>query len=186
MRIIRGRYKGKIISPPKGFNSRPTTDYAKESLFNILENKLDIQNLRVLDLFSGSGNISFEFLSRSCENVVSIEINKNYSDHIKKQVSELFPLKGKVICTDAFKFCEKSNLDFDLIFADPPFDHKDLKIIPDLILNNESLNKDVLIIIEHPRKINFSEHVNFIEERRYGNITFSFFQKADNFFKKTV
>lgn len=186
MRIIRGKYKGKIISPPKGFNSRPTTDFAKESLFNILENKLDIPKLRVLDLFSGSGNISLEFLSRDCIDVVSIEINKKYSDHIKKQVSELFPLKGKVICTDAFRFCEKSNLDFDLIFADPPFDHKDLKTIPDLILNNESLNKDVLIILEHPGKINFCEHTNFIEERKYGNIVFSFFRKDDNFFKKSV
>lgn len=185
MRIIRGKYKGKIILPPNGFNSRPTTDYAKESLFNILENRINIQKLRVLDLFSGSGNISFEFLSRACEEVVSVEINKKYSDHIKKQISQLFPVKGKVICTDAFKYCRKSNLDFDLIFADPPFDHKNLKTIPGLILNNESLKKNALIIIEHPNEINFSEHPGYIEARRYGNISFSFFKKTNNFYKKT-
>ena len=183
MRIIRGKYKGKLISPPKGFTSRPTTDFAKESLFNILENKFDIHKLRVLDLFSGSGNISLEFLSRACKEIVSIEINKRYSDHIRSLVSQLFPLKGKVICTDAFKFCERTNLDFDLIFADPPFDHNDIQLIPDLILNNKSLKESVLIIIEHSDKINFTEHPNFIEERKYGNIVFSFFQKAEIFIK---
>ncbi|MCD4794484.1 MAG: 16S rRNA (guanine(966)-N(2))-methyltransferase RsmD [Bacteroidales bacterium] len=179
MRIIRGKYKGKIISPPKGFNSRPTTDYAKESLFNIIESRVNIQSLRVLDIFSGSGNISFEFLSRECKEVVSVENNKKYSDHIRKQISQLFPKKGKVICTDAFKFCQKSDLDFDIIFADPPFNHKDIKTIPDLILNNKSLNNKALIIVEHPNEINFSEHSNYIETRRYGNISFSFFQKDE-------
>lgn len=177
MRIIRGIYKGRKIIPPKGFNARPTTDFAKESLFNILDNLYDFETLHVLDLFSGTGNISFEFLSRGCELLTAVEKNKRYAAHIKNQFYELFPEKAKIINSDAFIFAKKSNLDYDIIFADPPFNEKRIAILPLLLLGNNSLRENSLIVIEHPSEIKFTEFEAFQESRKYGHVHFSFFKK---------
>lgn len=176
MRIIRGTRKGRRILPPKGFNSRPTTDFAKESLFNILENKYNLKELSIIDLFSGTGNISLEFLSRESKNVISVEINKKNYLHIKKQFDDLFPGKGTVIKSDAFKFCKSTNFQPDLIFADPPFDNKYISNLPSVIFSNPAL-KNTVFILEHSAKNDFSENEYFVETRRYGNVNFSFFQK---------
>ncbi len=176
MRIIRGSQKGRTIFPPKGFNSRPTTDYAKESLFNILENKYDFEKLSVLDLFSGTGNISFEFISRGCENVTSVEINRKNSFHIKNQISNLFSVSGNVITADVYSFCEKADLNYSLIFADPPFADKKIETLPDIVFNNETVI-NTAFILEHSANFNFIDNPYFKETRRYGNINFSFFEK---------
>jgi 16S rRNA (guanine966-N2)-methyltransferase len=178
MRIISGKYKGKKIIPPNGFNSRPTTDYAKESLFNILENRIDFKSVRVLDLFSGTGSISLEFLSRGCIELVAVEKNKRYTLHLIKQFELLFPEKTKVISTDVFSFCKKADLDYDIIFADPPFAEKKLKELPKIILENSSLYKNAFIIIEHPAEFDFKNFEYFTETRKYGHIHFSFFKKT--------
>ncbi len=176
MRIIRGCQKGRKILPPKNFNSRPTTDFAKESLFNILENKYNLENLKVLDLFSGTGNISLEFLSRGSKEVTSVEIRKKNCLHIKTQINSLFTGKGNVIISDVYKFCEKTTHEVDLIFADPPFEDKKIHKLPELIFNNEALQKAVFIL-EHSAKNDFSTNKYFEERRKYGNINFTFFIK---------
>jgi 16S rRNA (guanine(966)-N(2))-methyltransferase RsmD len=179
MRIISGIHKGRRINPPKGFNSRPTTDFAKESLFNILENKFNFSGIRVLDLFSGSGNISLEFLSRGCIDVEAVELNNKNTLHIKKMFSELFPGKGVVIKADVYNFCNKNNLsEFEIIFADAPYNDMKVKTLPELIFRNESLSK-AFLIIEHSDYVNFSDHIFFIETRRYGNVNFTFFKKNE-------
>ena len=177
MRVIRGSLKGKTIHPPKGFNARPTTDFAKESLFNILENIFTIEDISVLDLFSGSGNISLEFLSRGCERVTSVEISKKYSIHIKNLIESLFPGKSNVRSTDAIKFCKNGSLDYDLIFADPPYSDENVRNIPDLVFNNTSLKDDAMFILEHSIEHDFKDHKCFVEHRKYGNVHFSFFKK---------
>ncbi|NOZ34764.1 MAG: methyltransferase domain-containing protein [Chlorobi bacterium] len=177
MRIIRGKYKGKKIIPPKRFKARPTTDFAKEALFNILQNNYDLLNAEVLDLFAGTGSISFEFLSEGCRNVTSVDISKHYTSHIEKQADELFPGQLTVVCTDVFRFCRNQNLNFNFIFADPPYSDEKLETIPDIIFNNSTLKDTVIVILEHPKIYNFAGHPNFKESRKYGNVNFSFFEK---------
>ena len=177
MRIIRGKYKGRKITAPKGFKARPTTDFAKESLFNILQNNYQVQDAVVLDLFSGTGSISLEFLSEGCKKMTAVDINRNYIFHIKKQFDELFPLKGTVICDDVFNFCKKQELNYDIIFADPPFNDSNVKDLPEIIFNNPSLNPNVIFILEHSKQYDFSENIFFIQSRKYGNVNFSFFEK---------
>lgn len=178
MRIIKGKYKGKKIIPPKGFHGRPTTDFAKESLFNILENTLEIESARVLDLFCGTGNLSLEFLSRGCSELTAVEINKSYSAHLRNQFKILFPERTKVISADVFTFCRHTDLNFDIIFADPPFSENKIMNLPEIIFNNTSLNENAIIIIEHPIEIVFKNHENFKETRKYGHVHFSFFKKT--------
>ncbi len=178
MRIVSGKFKGRRFSPPKNLKARPTTDIAKESLFNILNNTIDFEDINVLDMFAGTGSIGFEFASRGCRNIISLEINSvNYS-FIQKVIKELgiedviHPLKY-----DSFKFIENTKTKFDLIFADPPYDHKELENIPNLIFVKELLNPDGLLILEHPKDKNFENHPDFLENRNYGHVNFSFFKK---------
>jgi len=177
MRIIRGSQKGRQISLPKGFESRPTTDFAKESLFNILDNLYYFEKATVLDLFSGTGNISLEFFSRGCSEVTSIEKSKRNCLHIEDQIEEFFPNLSNVISADVYEFCKKSNLAYKIIFADPPFSDKNINLLPNLIFNNSTILKDTLFILEHSRKINFADSPFFKESRRYGNVNFTFFEK---------
>ncbi len=178
MRIIRGKFKGKKIYPPKNFKARPTTDFAKEALFNILNSNYDITKYDVLDLFAGTGNISLEFLSEGCKSITAVEISKYYTFHIKKMFDEMFPLKGNIICADAFSYAETENLNFDVIFADPPFNYEKIKELPEIILKNPTVKSNVLLILEHSKKNDFSDCEYFKESRKYGNIRFSFFKKS--------
>ena len=166
MRIIRGTHKGRRINPPKSFKARPTTDFAKEGLFNILGNRFDFEGFEVLELFAGSGSISYEFLSGGCAKAVAIEISKKHANFIQKTGDELFEGQLKVITGDAFNFIKKRPLNFDIIFADPPYELKEIDKLPELIFTNEKLKEDVTVIIEHSAETDYSAFKYF--KREYG------------------
>jgi 16S rRNA (guanine(966)-N(2))-methyltransferase RsmD len=177
MRIISGTYKGRRFQLPKGLMARPTTDFAKESLFNILTNQVDFEELRVLDLFSGTGSIGFECISRGAAQVTCVE---NYPLHVKfiRSVIQKIEIKNMtVIQGDVFRFIEDSRGTFDLIFADAPFSDERLGSLPDRLFRSTLLAEEGLLVMEHSKKTDFSRHPCFKEERKYGNVHFSFFQK---------
>ncbi len=175
MRIIRGKYRSRRFSPPKNFPSRPTTDYAKESLFNILENRIEIEGLDVLDLFAGTGNISLEFLSRGAASVLSIDQNYVAYKYMKTTQHELEEREWHILKQDVFKQIHKLDQSFSLIFADPPFGLKGVDNLPNLIFESKLLKEDGDLIIEHGQETDFSEHAKFREIRKYGGVNFSFF-----------
>ncbi len=178
MRIIGGSHKGRLIRPQGNLPVRPTTDLAKESLFNILNNRIDFEGLAVLDLFAGTGSISYEFASRGAGEVISVDLNKNCIDFIKKTV-QFFQFKNmKVIRADAFKFIQNSYLKYDIVFADPPYDLDNVGELPRLISASEILKPEALFILEHSSKFDFSKSAFFIEKRNYGKVNFSFFRNA--------
>ncbi|MEA2041247.1 MAG: RsmD family RNA methyltransferase [Bacteroidota bacterium] len=177
MRIVNGKYKAKKIPVPKNFKGRPTTSFAKEGLFQLLRNRYHFENLDVLDLFAGSGNISYEFISMAVKSVTAVERNSSYTRFINKQVEKFFPGQLNMITADAYTFLKKGGLQYDVIFADPPYDDEKLKDIPDLALNNESLKENAMVIVEHSDSNDFSDHLNLVESRRFGKVNFSFFQK---------
>lgn len=177
MRIISGKFRKKLIKPPKNFKARPTTDMAKESLFNILENEYEITNLKVLDLFGGTGSISFEFASRGVKDITCVELNYNHYNFIKKNIHELnIQNEVKVIKSDVFRFLKKSTEKYDLIFADPPYDLKDINTIPDIIFENNLLLPDSILVVEHSEKTLFSNNKYFVKQKSYGSVNFSFFE----------
>lgn len=176
MRIISGAYRGKQIHPPKNFKARPTTDFAKESLFNILLNKYDMDELDVLDLFSGTGSITYEFVSRGARSVVAIEKELAHFNFIRKTCQELKTDLVTVIRGDVFRYLNRPSQSFDIIFADPPYDNPLLDTLPDLIFNTKILAKDGTFILEHPGNHTFTSHGHFAEHRKYGGVNFSFFR----------
>ena len=176
MRIIGGKYKGRIIKFPKGLSARPTTDVAKESLYNILQSRYTIEENSILDLFAGTGSISYEFISRGAKQAICIDNQYKSIKFIKEQI-DLLDLNIKPVKNDAFKFLEKCNITFDIIFADPPYILKDSKIIPEIVFSKKLLNKNGLLIIEHGRELNFDKSINFIEKRKYSSVNFSFFME---------
>jgi len=180
MRIIGGTFKSRIFRPGKNFKARPTTDFARENLFNILENRYDFENKKVLDLFSGTGSISFEFASRGCMNVTSVELDRFHHQFIGS-VIETLGIKRivKALNVDAFKFINRSSEGFDLIFADPPYELKQIAEIPNLILNSNLLNNEGLLILEHGKTNDFSSLPFFRELRKYGSVHFSFFSRIE-------
>jgi 16S rRNA (guanine(966)-N(2))-methyltransferase RsmD len=176
LRIIGGKYKGRKITPPANLKARPTTDFAKEGLFNILNNKIDFEDITVLDLFSGTGSISYEFVSRGAAQVHLVEKNYNNFSGIKKIINELKITNIKPIHIDATAFLKTCNTKYDLVFADPPFDLAWIDELPDLIFNANILNDSGLFILEHPANKDFSNNLFFLETRRYGEVHFSFFE----------
>ena len=176
MRIISGEFKGRRIEPPHNITARPTTDFAKEGLFNVLNNMLDYENLNCLDLFSGTGAISFELASRGCLSVLSIEQNDKHLAFIKKTIAQLAIKNIQPIKADVFKFLPTTSQSFDFIFADPPYELNNIEIIPDLIFKHNLLKEGGLFVFEHSKRMNFNKHSHFIEHRSYGNVNFSFFQ----------
>ncbi|RLD64177.1 MAG: 16S rRNA (guanine(966)-N(2))-methyltransferase RsmD [Bacteroidetes bacterium] len=175
MRIVSGNYGGRVIHTPKNLPVRPTTDLAKESLFNILNNTIDFEELQVLDLFSGTGNISYEFYSRGSQSVTSVEQNFRCAKFIKETAAN-FKMEGlKVIQANAFSFLKHSN-SYDIIFADPPYDFGRYEELTETIINNKILKENGMLIIEHPRDIQLSKFKGFTETRRYGKVHFSFFE----------
>lgn len=177
MRIISGKYKGKQIYPPPNFKARPTTDFAKEALFNILENNLQIEDLCILDLFAGTGSITYEFASREAKRITTVEMNPNHFKFIRSTVSLLDMDQVNTIRSDAFKIIKNPWESYDLIFADPPFDLKELEKIPELILNSPLLEKNGWLILEHPSKLKFNHIPALFDHRNYGSVNFSFFKK---------
>lgn len=172
MRIISGRNKGKRIVAPRNLPVRPTTDIAKEALFNILENRYFLDSKKILDLFSGTGNIAFEFASRGCEDVMVIDQNIHCCNFISKIAGELNYniLVKKMDCLD---FLQETKQDFDIIFADPPYHFEYYKEMKDNILKNNLIRKDGCLIIEHDSSINFGKEN--VELRKYGSVHFSIF-----------
>lgn len=175
MRIISGTYKGRRISAPSNITARPTTDFAKEGLFNLLNNRIDFEDIDVLDLFAGTGGIGIEFVSRGCNSAISIEQNERHCAFIRKVCEDLKIKNLSLMKTDVFRFINSCHSKFDLIFADPPYELKELKEIPDIIFKNKLLKEDGLFILEHSSKDSFVSHPNFDDHRNYGNVNFSFF-----------
>jgi 16S rRNA (guanine966-N2)-methyltransferase len=175
MRIIGGKLKGLRLNPPHGLPVRPTTEMAKEALFNILDNRFDFEEIRVLDLFSGTGSISLEFASRGVPEIISVDKNTGCYHFLelctkKHQLTAITPVKS-----DVFKFLEQYADPFDIIFADPPFDLSQLPEIPEIVFNHRLLKDSGLLIIEHPTMKKLDNKPNFKEQRKYGYSSFSFF-----------
>lgn len=176
MRIVGGKYKGRMFSPGKSFQSRPTTDIAKESLFNILENRYDFSNKSVLDIFAGTGSIGYEFLSRGCSEAVFVEKNFVHHRFITEVLQTLKIENANAFKADAFQFIMRYQGKFDFIFADPPYDFKQFNLVPEAVLNSTLLKPGGLFIIEHPKEFDFTKHIRFTEIRKYGKVNFSFFE----------
>lgn len=177
MRIISGKYKGRHIPVRKNFSARPTTDFAKENIFNVLNNNFDFEELEVLDLFSGTGSISYEFASRECLKIISVEKDFRSFDFIRRTIQEMKFEKIKVIRADVFKFLQKSNESFDIIFADPPYDLENLASIPDAVMNSQILKPEGWLILEHGKKHQFNDNQHLIDVRSYGSVQFSIFKQ---------
>jgi len=177
MRIISGKNKGQRISFPKNLPVRPTTDMAKEGLFNIISNNYNFEDISVIDLFAGSGNISYEFYSRGVQKVLAIDNNSKCTSFIVKQ-SKSLKMNISVVKRNVYKFLENNRVNADIFFADPPYsiDIQKLNSIIELVVNSEMLNDQGVLIIEHFKKINFSDHKRIVDSRTYGDSSFSFFK----------
>lgn len=175
MRIIGGNQKGRRINPPINLPVRPTTDMAKESLFNILNDLIDFEELTVLDLFAGTGSISFEFASRGAQMVAAVDNNYRCVEFIKKTAKDYHLTTIRAIKADVFKLLKNQFDSFDLIFSDAPYEIKETTEIPDLIFLNGWLKKNARLIIEHSKAVDFSKHPSFEQKRQYGKVNFSFF-----------
>ena len=178
MRIIGGKYRGRRINPPKGFRARPTTDFARESLFNIIANRIDFGETEILDLFAGTGSISYEFASRGAKTVHTVEKDPGNVSFIKKTVSEMELGNIKAVHVDVRAFLKACTYEYDIIFADPPYNLPWLGELPDMIIRSHILRTNGFLILEHPGTFSFSSNSHFFEHRNYGSVNFSFF--ADN------
>jgi len=179
MRIVSGTHKSKRIYAPKNLPVRPTTDMAKESLFNILNNDYYFDEIRVLDLFSGTGNISYEFASRGTQQVLSVDQNLNCIRFIQKTADELGFKAITTLKADVFEFVTKHKQEYDVIFADAPYDIEGLESVIENIFKHDLLANNGVLILEHPKEQDFSELPNYINKRRYGNVNFSFFERNE-------
>jgi len=178
MRIIGGNLKGRVITPPQGFEARPTTDFAKEALFDILGNEYEFDDLKVLDLFSGTGSVSYEFCSRGAGHVWAVEMNPRNAAFVSSEARRL-GLAGQisVVRDNVFDFLPLCKQKFDIIFADPPYALDGLDALPDKVLSADILHPERYFILEHGAEHNFSSHPFFVKERKYGRVHFSFFEK---------
>ena len=177
MRIISGQHKGRRIIAPKQLPVRPTTDRAKEALFNILNNRYYFDSLAILDLFSGTGNISYEFASRGSRSILAVDGHYACVGFIKSIANNL-ELPIDTLKSDVFKFLEIHKQGYDIIFADPPYDISDdaFAKLPELVFKNSLLNTDGLLIIEHAKQTDLSHLSQFSEAKNYGSSVFSFFE----------
>ncbi|WP_329905155.1 RsmD family RNA methyltransferase [Porphyromonas pogonae] len=178
MRIVGGVHKSRRFDVPKSFNARPTTDFAKENLFNVLNNMIEFDEAVALDLFAGTGSITFELISRGCDKVVSVELRREHSTFIESVAQKLKETQRlKMVKGDVFKFLQSSSYlgAFDFVFADPPYKLKELGILPRAILDSGKLKPGALLIVEHPGTYDFKNEPEFTEHREYGSVNFSFF-----------
>ncbi len=176
MRIVAGTHRGRIITPPRNLRARPTTDFAKENLFNILTNTVDFEASDVLDLFAGTGSISYEFASRGARSVTSVEINHVHAEFIQRQAATLKIPNLTVVKANAFRYLEHCNRTFDIIFADPPYDLPEAPRVVDLVFEQSLLAPNGILIFEHSKGHDFSQHPHFLQARSYGSVQFSMFQ----------
>ncbi len=175
MRIIRGKYGRRRFDVPRNITARPTTDFARENIFNVLENMEDFDGKSALDLFAGTGAISFEFLSRGCSSVTAVEQASVQAGFIRSVAERLGDTNIKVIKGDVFRFCATCREKFDFIFADPPYDHRDFAKVPEMILNSQMIKPGTVVIVEHSKSHDFSSLPHFREHRAYGSVNFSIF-----------
>lgn len=177
MRIISGKHKGIRLWAPKNLPVRPTTDNAKEALFNILNNKYYLEDITVLDLFSGTGNISFEFASRGCTKITAVDAHHGCVTYIKKVTNE-YEFNIRSLKSDVYKFLSKYKGQSDLIFADPPYDFTidQFDKIHQLVFENNLLLEDGQLIIEHSTQTNLSHLPHFKMDKKYGGCVISFFE----------
>ncbi|WP_114937976.1 16S rRNA (guanine(966)-N(2))-methyltransferase RsmD [Mucilaginibacter endophyticus] len=178
MRIIGGSLKGLRLNPPKNLPVRPTTDLAKEALFNILLNQIEFEGIKVLDLFSGTGNISLEFASRGAAEVISVDRSVHCVNYLKDTSRQHKLTQIKTYREDVFKYLNVETEQHDLIFADPPYDLNRIPDLPKVIFEKNLLKSDGLLIVEHQSLQNLSNHPAFVEQRKYGHSSFSFFRTA--------
>jgi 16S rRNA (guanine(966)-N(2))-methyltransferase RsmD len=177
MRIISGKFKGRRISPPKNLPVRPTTDMSKEALFNVLNNHFNFTELKVLELFAGTGSISYEFASRGCTPILCIDGDMGCVNFIKKTAKE-FDFDIAAMKSDVFKFLEKHKGTYDIIFADPPYgmEQSSFEKITELIFENELLDKEGILVVEHSKYTKLEQMSNFSFQKNYGGSVFSFFE----------
>ena len=176
MRIITGLYKGRHFDIPHSFKARPTTDFAKENIFNVLNGYIDLDGCMALDLCSGTGSISLELVSRGCSQVISVEADRDHHAFIKQCLAKLgtdkcIPLRG-----DVFRFVKSCRQQFNFIFADPPYALPKIADIPNLILEKGILKEEGVFVFEHGKDLDFSNHPRFCEHRSYGSVNFSIFK----------
>lgn len=177
MRVITGKYKGRHFDVPRTFKARPTTDFAKENLFNVLNGYIDWdEQPSALDLFAGTGSITLELLSRGCSQVISVEKDHMHYKFIKGIIDYLQDLNAVPVRGDVFKYLSQCRGRFDIIFADPPYVLKEIPELPDMILERGLLNPEGVFVLEHGRDNDFSLHPRFVEHRTYGSVNFSLFQ----------
>jgi 16S rRNA (guanine966-N2)-methyltransferase len=162
--------------PPSNFKARPTTDFAREALFNILNNRIDFETVNVLDLFSGTGSISYEFASRGATSVHLVETDQKHISGIRRIINDLEFENIKPIHIDVKAYLKTCSVKYDIVFADPPFELNWLKELPDLVMNANVINENGFFILEHPRNLSFAGHRLFFEHRNYGGVNFSFFK----------
>jgi len=175
VRIIGGRFKGRLIEPPSGFRARPTTDFARESLMNILNNRYDFELVSLLDLFGGTGAISYEFASRGTEDIDIVETDRRSCEFISRTMRDLGLGRARVHRLDVrdwLKICHKQ---YDIIFADPPYALRWLGEIPAKVMASGAVHDSTLFILEHPKSMDFKNTERYSEHRSYGNVNFSFF-----------
>lgn len=177
MRVITGKYKGRHFEIPRTFKARPTTDFAKENLFNVLRAYLDFEETRALDLFSGTGSITLELLSRGCPTVVCVEKDRQHFSFITSTLRALDDRHSVPLCTDALRYIERGKGPFDFIFADPPYTLPEIAELPDRIMSSDLLADNGLFVLEHGKTQDFSSRPDFLEHRSYGSVNFSFFRK---------
>ena len=176
MRIIGGKCKGKVILPPAGYKARPTTDFAKEGLFNILDNEYEFEDLKVLDLFGGTGSIAFEFASRGAARVYCVEMARENASFIKTEADRLGLNNVTMVRDNVFDFLPICREKFDIVFADPPYALDGLENLPDLVFAAGILHPERYFILEHGDEHNFASHPHFVKEHHYGRVHFSFFE----------
>lgn len=189
MRVITGKYKGRHFEVPRTFKARPTTDFAKENLFNVLRAYIDFEETRALDLFAGTGSITLELLSRGCPRVVSIEKDRKHYGFIASTLRSLNDEASCPICGDALRYIERGKEAFDLIFADPPYALPELGELPDRVMNSGLIHENTIFVLEHGKNYDFSQRLDFLEHRAYGSVNFSFFRiprKADETEEETA
>lgn len=176
MRIIRGKYGRRRFTVPTNITARPTTDFARENIFNIIENLIDFNDEPVaLDLFAGTGAITFELLSRGCKSVTSVEKAAVQHSFIRKVASELGAENLNLIKGDALKYASTSNRKYDLIFADPPYNLPDFEQVADIVINSNMIKPETIFILEHSKAYDFSNRDHFVDHREYGSVNFSIF-----------
>jgi len=178
MRIISGKYKGRIITPPANLRARPTTDFAKENLFNVLNNLIDYEDCDVLDLFAGTGSISYEFASRGARSVTAVEVNSVHYNFIRETLRKLDMKNVYPVRANSFLYIKGAKKTFDVVFADPPYDIEGSEELPEMIFSKGLLNKEGHFILEHSKNLEFRDQPYFYETRNYGSVHFSIFKNS--------